>query len=198
MKLVEVVADHYMLIRIFCLLVDIAAALVIKQELQWQLPKRIEMIRRGVYESYLARMNSLRALPTNVVPIRVLDFADIEYVSNITIGTPQQQFVVTPDTGSADLWVPSEECEEDACSEKNKFSSKDSSTFIGSDVQWNAPDLLLGYAAGVKAEDVVRFGGVDEQQLEIAKCTFGLALNISEQYDGVFLSCEHLKLTSTV
>ncbi|VDM83946.1 unnamed protein product [Strongylus vulgaris] len=98
------------MLGIFLFLIELAAALIIRQPLQKQLSKRIEMIQRGDYESYLARMNSLRALPPSVAPSRVLDYGDIEYVSNITIGTPQQQFVVIPDTGSADLWVPSDEC----------------------------------------------------------------------------------------
>ncbi|VDM60459.1 unnamed protein product [Angiostrongylus costaricensis] len=42
--------------------------------------------------------------------IKVLDCGDHEFVGNITLGTPDQQFSVLLDTGSADLWVPGKDC----------------------------------------------------------------------------------------
>ena len=38
------------------------------------------------------------------------DYDDLEYVSNITVGTPMQQFVIVLDTGSSNLWIPDSTC----------------------------------------------------------------------------------------
>ncbi|VDM69786.1 unnamed protein product [Strongylus vulgaris] len=118
-----------------------------------------------------------------------MDYHDYEYVSNITIGTPQQHFVIVPDTGSADLWVPGRDCDS-SCKGKHKFSMKDSSTFVHSKSRW-VIKYGDGEARGVKGTDVVRLGGENEPQLVIPNSVFGIADHISPDYktdptDGVF------------
>ncbi|KAI1697121.1 eukaryotic aspartyl protease domain-containing protein [Ditylenchus destructor] len=46
----------------------------------------------------------------------VNDYFDLEYVGNVTIGTPPQTFAVALDTGSSNLWIPDSTCDENqAC-----------------------------------------------------------------------------------
>jgi len=62
-----------------------------------------------------------------VVGQPVNDYEDIEYVGNVTVGTPQQQFVVILDTGSSNFWIPDKNCSggtcDDFCGELGAFCS---------------------------------------------------------------------------
>uniref|UniRef100_A0A914RGX4 Peptidase A1 domain-containing protein n=1 Tax=Parascaris equorum TaxID=6256 RepID=A0A914RGX4_PAREQ len=52
--------------------------------------------------------------------MQVNDYDDLEYLGNITIGTPPQQFSVVFDTGSANLWVPDLTCDKSSVSCDNR------------------------------------------------------------------------------
>lgn len=55
----------------------------------------------------------------------------LEYLLNITLGTPPQPLAVTLDTGSSDLWVPAttnENCVKKEC-DGGSYDSKKSSTY---------------------------------------------------------------------
>ncbi|KAK6011880.1 eukaryotic aspartyl protease [Ostertagia ostertagi] len=110
----------------------------------------------------------------------VSDYGDYEYVGNITIGTPSQQFVVVLDTGSANLWIPETACDT-SCNKKHKFVSTSSSTFVKSTKTWTI-QYGSGDAKGVLGTDTVKFGGAKEQQLSVPKTTFGLATHISADF----------------
>ncbi|KAI9315308.1 aspartic peptidase domain-containing protein [Dichotomocladium elegans] len=92
-----------------------------------------------------------------------------EYLIKVAIGTPPQDFTVTFDTGSADLWVPSSKCPPSECPNVN-FNEKASSTFKN----LNEPFSIqygIGSANGSYATDTVSVGG-----LTVRNQQFGLAI----------------------
>ncbi|KAK6012088.1 eukaryotic aspartyl protease, partial [Ostertagia ostertagi] len=140
-----------MRLLILAVLCGLATAAVYRHPMLWKKSRKIQMIERGVYAQYLQRLESLRyVMNLDTMGQRVDDYADYEYVGNITIGTPGQPFVVVLDTGSANLWVPHTKC-----------------------------DTALETLRGVLGTDIVRFGGEDEVQLAVPQTTFGLATHIS-------------------
>ncbi|CAG5110923.1 Oidioi.mRNA.OKI2018_I69.chr2.g5270.t1.cds [Oikopleura dioica] len=58
----------------------------------------------------------------------LLNFYDIQYIANITLGSPAQDLTVLLDTNFADFWVPSSKCEHSigsgfACLNHNRYNS---------------------------------------------------------------------------
>ncbi|XP_011956938.2 pregnancy-associated glycoprotein 9 isoform X1 [Ovis aries] len=87
------------------------------------------------------------------------NYIDMLYTGNITIGTPPQKFQVIFDTGSSDLWVPSNFCTSPACSTQARFRYRQSSTF------WLTNRTFCitygsGGLKGVVAHDTVRIGNL--------------------------------------
>ncbi|KAK6035962.1 hypothetical protein COOONC_26533, partial [Cooperia oncophora] len=48
----------------------------------------------------------------DAVSTPVIDYDDMAYMAEITLGTPPQTFVVFLDSGSSNLWVPDSTCSE--------------------------------------------------------------------------------------
>ncbi|ULT86091.1 hypothetical protein L3Y34_006045 [Caenorhabditis briggsae] len=141
------------------------------------------MIRNGEYAAYLEYQRNLRATSPEVLsnlPQNVNDFGDFEYLGNITIGTPDQSFIVVLDTGSSNLWVPGPTCKTN-CKTKSKFDSTQSSTFVKNGQSWTI-QYGSGDAAGILGTDTVRFGAKGESQLTVPSTTFGIASKISADF----------------
>jgi cathepsin D len=87
---------------------------------------------------------------------------DIEFVGDISIGTPAQTFPIDPDTGSADLWVVDSTCTADACgpNSRGKFQDDQSSTYAP--ISSPAFDLQYGVGdvSGSYTRETVRLGSI--------------------------------------
>ncbi|KAI8969276.1 aspartic peptidase domain-containing protein [Mycotypha africana] len=105
----------------------------------------------------------------------------VQYLTNIQIGSPPQNFTVIVDTGSSLLWVPSTDCPELQCP-LSKFDVSHSSTYHDTDTFFNVT-YGNGYATGnVGLEDITI------ADLQISKQLFGLVKNtedaITIEYDA--------------
>ncbi|ETN85268.1 eukaryotic aspartyl protease [Necator americanus] len=79
--------------------------------------QRTKMMRKGLWSRYIKMKNVKRIAMerkmgglAKVILQNVNDYEDEEYIGNITIGTPEQQFQVILDTGSSNLWIPDMTC----------------------------------------------------------------------------------------
>ncbi|KAK6757029.1 hypothetical protein RB195_015079 [Necator americanus] len=155
-------------------------AAVHEHKLTWKKSRKLEMIERGEYAAFVEYRNALRAANLATASQQVFDYGDYEYIGNISIGTPNQYFMVVLDTGSANLWVPETACDA-SCNKKRKFVASSSSTFVKSTKTWTI-QYGSGDAKGVLGTDTVRFGGPTEKQLVVPRTTFGLATHISSDF----------------
>ncbi|TKR70209.1 hypothetical protein L596_022260 [Steinernema carpocapsae] len=93
-------------------LLGIASAIVHQARIQQVESLRSKMIREGTYVDYQKTKEQIRLKMSKLVKTGqvVNDYTDVEYVGNISVGTPEQNFMVILDTGSANLWVPDLTC----------------------------------------------------------------------------------------
>ncbi|KAG5196412.1 hypothetical protein JEQ12_011098, partial [Ovis aries] len=105
------------------------------------------------------------------------------YLGNITIGTPPQEFQVVFDTGSSDLWVPSDLCTSPARSTKIMFRHLQSSTFRPTNKTFRIA-YETGRMKGVVARDTVRIGNLvsTDQPFGLSMAEYGFG---HWRFDGV-------------
>ncbi|KAK6759038.1 hypothetical protein RB195_016329 [Necator americanus] len=75
---------------------------------------KMKLYQEGKLEQYLAQKAAhiTKSSQLNSAGTPVIDFDDMAYMAQITLGTPPQTFVVFLDSGSSNLWVPDVSCAE--------------------------------------------------------------------------------------
>jgi hypothetical protein len=104
---------------------------------------KLDVVRRSPYPSPLIRRDS----PDDTVDALLTQNTNkLEYLINITVGTPPQNLAVTLDTGSSDLWIPaasSAMCKKGKCDDGTFSPSQSSSYAVIEQGGFNIVRLLL-------------------------------------------------------
>ncbi|CAO4376470.1 unnamed protein product [Caenorhabditis nigoni] len=180
------------MIAIFLLLVASSTAAVLEHQLVWKESRMVQMIRNGEYPAYLEyrdRMVAARTSNLATVVQSATDYVYYEYMGNVTVGTPDQNFIVVLDTGSANLLIPGTNCTT-YCENKRLFNEKESITYIATNKPWQIK-YASGDAYGTLGIDTVKIGGSLETQLVIPNSYLGVADTVGSDFkwspkEGVF------------
>ncbi|KAG6011025.1 saccharopepsin [Claviceps maximensis] len=117
--------------------------------------------------------------------VPVTNFMNAQYFSEITIGSPPQAFKVVLDTGSSNLWVPSQSCSSIACYLHSTYDSSSSSTYKNNGSSFEIK-YGSGSLSGFVSNDVMSFGDLKIQEQDFAEATEepGLAFAFGK-FDGI-------------
>eukprot|EP00929_Paragymnodinium_shiwhaense_P028464 TRINITY_DN1648_c0_g1_i2.p1 TRINITY_DN1648_c0_g1~~TRINITY_DN1648_c0_g1_i2.p1 ORF type:complete len:383 (+),score=104.87 TRINITY_DN1648_c0_g1_i2:72-1220(+) len=133
--------------------VGVAAAEVVNVPLVHR-PKTLEQFQRAKLNRMLLRSSFNASVPS----IPLTDLQDAEYYGEVEIGTPPQKFQVIYDSGSSNLWVPDQGC--DNCkSGSARYDATKSSTYA-KDGQSFQIQYGTGSCNGVIGKDSVGLGGL--------------------------------------
>ncbi|WOO78964.1 Vacuolar protease A [Vanrija pseudolonga] len=113
------------------------------------------------------------------------NYMNAQYYAPITLGNPPQEFGVVLDTGSSNLWVPSQQCSSIACFLHRKYNSDESSTYKA-----NGSEFAIRYGSGslegFVSQDTLTLGDLTIKKQDFAEATKepGLAFAFGK-FDGI-------------
>mmetsp|Transcript_2353 Transcript_2353/g.5586 ORF Transcript_2353/g.5586 Transcript_2353/m.5586 type:complete len:384 (-) Transcript_2353:66-1217(-) len=129
-------------------------------------------------ERYMRTLSLAKGLPRDGTVDNFKNYDDAEYVGTISLGTPGQSFRVIFDTGSSNLWIPAKSCNDEGCSDMNKYDHDSSSTYVK-----NGRSISIQYGtgsmSGVLSQDVCSIG-----PLKIQNQIFGEATSLASFFKG--------------
>ncbi|KAM9846099.1 nothepsin [Aulostomus maculatus] len=116
---------------------------------------------------------------------KIYNFMDAQYYGEISLGSPEQNFSVVFDTGSADLWVPSSYCVSQACGLHRRFRAFESTSFR-QDGRMFGINYGSGHLLGVMARDTLKVGGLTVLNQEFGESVYEPgATFVMARFDGV-------------
>lgn len=111
----------------------------------------------------------------------ILRANDEGYIATVQIGTPPTDYLILMDSGSADFWVGSENCQSEGgggCGNHTFLGSQSSSTFVDNNQPFN-----VTYGSGEVSGDIVT-DNVAIAGLQLNTHTFGVANTESVQFSS--------------
>ncbi|CAG11313.1 unnamed protein product, partial [Tetraodon nigroviridis] len=120
------------------------------------------------------------------VPTPLTNYLDTQYFGEISIGSPAQMFNVVFDTGSANLWVPSQSCSpfSTACFTHNRYDASKSQTHVENGTGFSI-QYASGNVRGFLSEDVVVVGGIPVVQVFAEATSLSAMPFVFAKFDGV-------------
>ncbi|XP_008295247.1 nothepsin [Stegastes partitus] len=116
---------------------------------------------------------------------RIYNFMDTQYYGEISLGTPEQNFSVVFDTGSADLWVPSSYCVSSACVLHKRFKAFESTSYRH-DGRLFGIHYGTGHLLGVMARDTLKIGSLTAVNQEFGEAVYEPGdIFMMGKFDGV-------------
>lgn len=112
------------------------------------------------------------------------DYMNAQYYTEITIGTPPQKFKVCPDTGSSNLWVPSQSCWSLPCWVHSRYDSSKSSTYTP-DGRFVNITYGSGECSGFGSNDIVTIGENSANMTFAEMKTEGSISFLAATFDGI-------------
>lgn len=139
----------------FILLAAIFAAVALSEMVHIPISRRSNLL-QAIKAGSKSTTKYYHNLGGNKEPIQIDDFVDAQYYGPVSIGTPKQDFMVVYDTGSANLWVPAENCSL-SCWFHPRFNAGASSTYADNGTIFN---IMYGSGPvnGYEGADTVTLG----------------------------------------